>query len=130
MQTIDFITIPHGQTYKLYHLLLLEDQAQPNTYTWQVTPQLLSESSRRLPDETIIVLYVPEYVQAVSGGNTLELPTIVIKSDVIDLAGSEDALLDQSIALQMAGLNSDTIHSPLKHAIKQIGHRTLIAPTV
>jgi len=129
MHTIDYITIPHEQTYKLYHLMLIEDPTQLDTYTWQIIPQLLSEHSSRLPDETIIVLYMPEYVQTVSGGNTLELPSIIIKSDVIDLAGSEDALLDQSIRLQMAGLNSDTIHSPLKQAIKQIGHRTLIAPT-
>jgi len=129
MQTIDYITIPPYQSYKLYHLTLVEDQAQPETYSWHIEPQLLNEHNRRLPDETIIVLYMPEYVQTVSGGNSLELPTIIMKPDIIDLAGSQDALIDQAITLQMAGLNSDTIHSPLKHAIKHIGHRTLIAPT-
>jgi hypothetical protein len=129
MQTIDYITVPEHQSYKLYHLAWAPNPANPDTYTWHITPQLLNEHSRRLPDETIIVLYMPSYVHTLAGGNALELPTIIIKSDVLDLAGSEDALLDQSITLQMACLNSDTIHSPLKHAIKQIGHRTLIAPT-
>ena len=65
-----------------------------------------------------------------SGGTLLELPVIIIKPDVVELAGSAENLYESSIKLQLASLNSDAIHAPLKHVIKQIGQRTLIAPTL
>lgn len=129
MLTIDHIKIPDSQSYKLYHLTITKDEESEDSYHWKISPKMLTDSSRRIPDETIIILYTPEYVAHISGGSLLELPTITMKPDIVALAGSQDALFDQSITLQLASLNSDTIHAPLKHAIKQIGHKTLIAPT-
>lgn len=133
LQTVDYIRVPDNQLYKMYELELttkrVTEDDQESFYYWAINEKQLDDDSQRIPDETIIVLYSPEYIETVMGGNTFELPSIVVKSDVVDLAGSEQQLYNKSIELQLASLNSDTIHAPLKHAIKQIGHRTLIAPT-
>lgn len=130
VQAIDHIKVPQNQPYKFYRLTLVKDpQPDSDLYYWKVAQEGLPNDSRRIPDETIIILYTPDYVAQITGGSLLELPTIVMKSDIVALAGSQDALFEQSIALQLASLNSDTIHAPLKHAIKQLGSTTLIAPT-
>jgi hypothetical protein len=145
-QTIDYIYVPAGKAYKYYELKLTHEKntvpAGDNESTfvkttsdkeklfWKIKEKQLPTNTNRIPDEAIVVLYSPEYIDGLSGGTSLELPVITIKPDVIDLAGSAENLYENSIKLQLASLNSDAIHAPLKHAIKQIGQRTLIAPTL
>lgn len=142
-QTVDYIYVPAGKPYKYYELKLAdvkkegvlaamhEDGKKEDTkkLAWKIKEKQLTLSTHRIPDEAIVVLYSPEYIDGLSGGSSLELPVITIKSDVVDLAGSAENLYENSIKLQLASLNSDTIHLPLKHAIKQLGQRTIIAPT-
>ena len=61
-----------------------------------------------------------------NGGSKLELPAIIIKHNVIDLMGSEEKLHEASVKLQIASLDTDTIHTPTKREIKQDYQCTLI----
>lgn len=145
-QTVDYIYVPSGKPYKYYELKLADVKKETALVTavsivedskkedgkklgWKIKERQLAFNTHRIPDEAIVVLYSPEYIDGLSGGTSLELPVITIKSDVVDLAGSAENLYESSIKLQLASLNSDTIHLPLKHAIKQLGQRTIIAPT-
>lgn len=132
-QTIDYIYVPAGKPYKYYELKLTDSKNEnedSKKLCWKIKEKQLGHKTNRIPDEAIIVLYSPEYIDGLSGGNSLELPVISIKPDVVELAGSAESLYESSIKLQLASLNSDTIHLPLKHVIKQLGQRTLIAPTI
>ncbi len=132
-QTVDYIYIPAGKPYKYYELKLThvkKENEDSKKLGWKIKEKQLAFNTHRIPDEAIVVLYSPEYIEGLSGGTGLELPIIAIKSDVVDLAGSAENLYESSIKLQLASLNSDTIHLPLKHVIKQLGQRTLIAPTL
>jgi len=132
-QTIDYIYVPAGKPYKYYELKLTHEKKEndePKKLYWKIKERQLASNTNKIPDEAIVVLYSPEYIDGLSGGSLLELPVITIKSDVVDLAGSAENLYESSIKLQLASLNSDTIHLPLKHVIKQFGQRTLIAPTL
>ena len=64
----------------------------------------------RIPDETIIIRYNPDYVQALEGGNNIEFPKIIIKPDILKLVGSEAKLHELSNSWFLAALNTDTIH--------------------
>lgn len=131
-QTIDYIYVPVGKTYKYYKLTLTNEKKEPEELPklcWKIKEKQLALNTNRIPDEAIVVLYSPEYIDGLSGGTSLELPVISIKPDVVDLAGSAENLYESSIKLQLASLNSDAIHAPLKQVVKQIGQRTLIAPT-
>jgi len=128
-QTIDYINVMANQEYKLYKLSLTTqtDEHEQLSYCWDIK-QLSLDITRRIPDATIIVLSNPDYVENLEGGNELTLPTIQMKTDMIERAGSEQQLQEDAILLQLASIDSDTLHAPLKHVVKHIGHRTLVAP--
>ncbi len=142
--TIDYLKVIPGQPYKFYILDLIQDNptfdqnnsmealkqhSQANTtpsYHWEIYEQELSESGK-IPDATIVICYFPEFVAGLKGGSQLELPTIVLRSDMVERAGSRDKLNQESIKLQLASIDSDTIHAPTKRELKPQQHRMLIA---
>jgi len=140
--TIDYLQLPPNQQYKFYRLELVPDAIesmdnmeplkqpstsaeQNNSYYWKVYEEQLPENGK-IPDETIVVCYFPNVIAIFSGGSKLELPAIVIKHNVIDLMGSEEKLHEASVKLQIASLDTDTIHTPTKREIKQDYQCTLI----
>ena len=140
--TIDYLQLPPQQPYKFYRLELLPDALETmdtmeipkqqtrqtekdNRYHWKVYEEQLPTTGK-IPDETIVVCYFPEAITIRNGGSKLELPAIAIKHNVIDWMGSEEKLHEESIKLQIASLDTDTIHAPTRQEIKQNPQRTLI----
>ncbi|MGB8367202.1 MAG: hypothetical protein WCD44_02480 [Candidatus Babeliales bacterium] len=136
--TIDYLQLPKEQAYKFYRLELLPDTLEPidpfpkqaqaeknKTYHWQVKEEQLPTTGK-IPDETIVACYFPEAIVITNGGNKLELPPITIKRNILEQMGSEEKLHEESIKLQIASLDTDTIHAPTKQEIKQGQQRTLI----
>ncbi len=140
--TIDYLQLPPNQQYKFYRLELVPDAIESinnmellkqqntpseenNSYHWKVYEEQLPGNGK-IPDETIVVCYFPNVVAMLNGGSKLELPTIVIKQNIIDLMGSEEKLHEASVKLQIASLDTDTIHTPTKRKIKQDYQCTLI----
>jgi len=140
--TIDYLQLPSNQQYKFYRLELIPDAIESidnmellkqqnalpeknNNYHWKIYEEQLPENGK-IPDETIVVCYFPDAIAMLNGGSKLELPAIVIKRNVIDLMGSEEKLHEASVKLQIASLDTDTIHTPTKREIKQDYQRTLI----
>jgi len=140
--TIDYLQLPPNQQYKFYRLELVSDAIESidnmkflkqqnvpteenNSYHWKIYEEQLPKSGK-IPDETIVVCYFSNAIAMLNGGSKLELPTIVIKHNVIDLMGSEEKLHEASVKLQIASLDTDTIHTPTKREIKQDYQRTLI----
>ena len=124
---IDYLKISSDKKHKLYGLRLVANQDNTDAdYTWDVIETRV-DNSGRIPDNTIIICLPSHYIDTVVGGNALELPTVKIKQNIIDLAGSEEKFNEASIALLLASLDSDTIHTPVEQAIKHINKHTLIA---
>ncbi len=139
--TIDYLRLPPKQPYKFFRLELLPDvletmnaiktsktnelETENKQYHWQVYEEQLPATGK-IPDETIVVCYFPELITMNKGGNKLELPPITIKRNIIDQMGSEEKLYEESLKLQIASLDTDTIHVPTKQEIKQDQQRTLI----
>lgn len=140
--TIDYLKITPDQPYKFYVLDLIQDtpeldqnnsmeilkhhtQNYPSTYHWEINDGELSQEGK-VPDATIIVRYFPELIQGLKGGNNLELPTIVLRPDMVEHYGSEEKLYEDSIKLLLASIDSDTIHAPTKREIKSDHRRVLV----
>ncbi|HEB41644.1 MAG TPA: hypothetical protein ENI08_01320 [Candidatus Dependentiae bacterium] len=141
--TIAHLKVPEGKDYKFYVMDLIEDTSSildrdsieilrqqelqniQSAYHWEVHEEHLPENGK-IPDATIIVCFFPEFIENIKGGSHIELPTIVIKSDIINAIGSEKKLHEESIKLQLASLNSDTIHAKTKQEVKSDQRRTLI----
>ena len=145
--TIDYLKVPEGQAYKLYELELVQELPEiPDeqathkkqikkiaapTYHWNITEQTIDTETQRIPDETVIVCYFPEYIENLSGGSALELPTVTITPNIVQKAGSEEKLHEASTTLVLASIDTDTIHNaPEPQATKQGSERILIAPTL
>lgn len=120
--TIQYLKSHPLHAYKFYSLELLDHG------TWRIKELKISLETGRIPDDTIIVYYNPEYIEKVSGGNHIELPKIFLKNDIISLAGSQDRLRDQSIELLLSSLDFDTLHDTIKQTVKQdISLKTIVA---
>jgi hypothetical protein len=97
--TIPYLRLKKDRPYKFYTLELAMSPSKSKKrnandpgldYHWNTKQiDLASITGGKIPDETIIVGYHPEYVQGFEGGNMVELPKLVIKPNAVKLAGSE-----------------------------------------
>lgn len=126
--TIDYLKVPTGQSYKLFHVILrAEKTGQTITYFWVITPMALDYDGR-IPDQTIIINYFPELVDRLEGGDTVSLPTIYVRSpaQAIQSIVTED-MHERIVKMQLASLDTNTIHTPIKKMIAQTEKKIIIA---
>lgn len=120
--TVPFLKLQKNCPYKFYGMELVKVETQdkkkkkssPFEYAWIVRELNLCLPDDRIPDDTIIVRYHPDYVQSIEGGNMIEFPKITIRPDILKLTGSEAKLHDISNRWFLAALHTDTIHDPLQ----------------
>lgn len=119
--TIPFLRLKKDVPYTFYtlELTLVPSKTKKRKlsdptydYEWVIKEiDLATLAGGRIPDDTIIVRYHPHYVQGLEGGNVVEFPKIIIKPDIVKLAGSEVKLHEISDKWFLAALNTDTIHA-------------------
>jgi hypothetical protein len=96
--------------------------------SWTIIERLLPDDGR-IPDSTIIVRCPAEYLQSIDGGNRFQLPTIALKDNILELAGSEELLKTKSNELLLASLDLAPLHTPMKETKQIAGNRVLLVPT-
>lgn len=134
--TIGNLRLKKDRPYKFYTLELTMTPSKSKKrklndpvfeYTWITKDiNLASITGGKIPDDTIIVCYHPDYVQGLEGGNMVELPKILIKPDVVKHAGSEAKLYEQSDRWFLAALNTDTIHDTTQTELR-FNPKTILA---
>lgn len=137
--TVKYLIIPQGQAYKWYRMFLVKkiilDDSSENrassspVYGWDIHSQFFGPGDRRIPDDAVIICYNPDFVAELKGGNAIELPSIVIKSNVVDLAGSEDILHEKSVELLLSSLDYNALHSTVRQE-QQHGQKTVLAMNI
>jgi hypothetical protein len=121
--TIDYLRVKQGTPYRIFELQSQQDQ-------WFVIERLLPEDGH-IPDNTIIVYIPAAYIADVTGGNRLELPHVIIKDNIVDLAGgSEDILQQITDELTIKALDFAALHIPMKESMHLVGNRVLLVPAV
>jgi hypothetical protein len=132
--TIQYLKIDTKQPYKYYTMELVRasrkryvpsdrknQESEPDR--WIIRSGKVSPDGR-IPDETIIVLLNANYVERVEGSNGFELPTIFIKENIVEIAGSEQRLHDKSVEMILSSLDYNPIHVNTKIATRCEGeHR-------
>jgi hypothetical protein len=144
--TVRYLKVDPKKPYKFYTLALKERiipqdittlcefPKQPKEirteYTWDVKEIDLPYADGRIPDMTVILCYNPAFVDAITGGNAVELPTIKIKKNILSLVGSESNLHDASVEMILSSLDYDTLHSTLKQEVRHnISAKTVLTIT-
>jgi len=148
-----YLKIPTNFAYKLYELQVVRDEPtkgelpegtnntgkseqQKAIYRWKSIKEIRLADNGRIPDNAIILCDNPEHifgikggVAGVEGGTAYELPTIVMRDDLLELAGSEKKLHELSNRLVLASLDYDTIHASVPQMINQKTAKTIVALT-
>ena len=143
LSMVDYLFLKTS-VYKLYELALIEqeksadffaDGSEENTqeqqvaYQWNIQEMLLPENGH-IPDNTVIISFIPELVYDIRGGSELALPTIYVKnSDKIEDSTQAQDLVDVAVQMQLAALDINTLHAPTKKIIANATKCTfIIAP--
>jgi hypothetical protein len=137
--TIAYLKIPAGKPYKLFMLELqkvarkIDPESRSHvyheddfTYEWNVRVEKNLFANGRIPDDSVVVYFNPDYIATLSGGNKFELPRIMMKKNLLALAGSEEKLHDFSTSLILSSLDLNAIHAHVESQVTQEYHRTLI----
>lgn len=139
--TIPYLRLKKETPHKFYTLELTMTPSKSKKrklndpgfeYAWIIKEiDLATITGGKIPDDTIIVRYHPEYILGLEGGNMVEFPKIIIKPNVAKLAGSEAKLYEQSDRWFLAALNTDTIHDTAQSELR-INHqaKTILAMSI
>lgn len=124
--TIDHLKIDPSHNYKFYSLSLV---MQEGAYAWNIQ-EVAIPATGKLPDNTLILAYNPDFVDRLEGGNAIELPTIIIKQDIVDIAGSQELLHEQSIELLLSSLDYNALHANIEQDIRHDKHTKIVRTIV
>jgi len=137
--TIQYLKVDTDQSYKFYQMELVRapkkryrlpsQKGKPEKEIkdrWMIVKRDL-KSDGRIPDDAIIVLLDADYVQTVREDKGFELPTIVIKDNVLEVAGSEQKLQDKAIELLLSSLDYGPLHVNAKIHTKQEQKTIMVA---
>jgi len=118
---VKYLKISPNQNYNLYELTIFTNQESAinpinkkeeikETYSWQIQQKRINKEGI-IPDDTLIVIFNPDYIDKLEGGSNLELPKIIIKKDILKQAGSEEKLTDETNELLLSSLDLKILHS-------------------
>ena len=129
--TIECLSIKPQQPYKFFTLdLVMSDDTDQSTYLWHIQEHKNGLLDGKIPDDALIIYYKPEWIQSVVAGaingNTIEFK-IIIKDDIIELAGSQALFDDVSATILISAIDLDAIHTNFKHEIRQHKQATSIS---
>lgn len=94
--------------------------------SWTVEQRTL-RTDNLIPDNAIILCCNPEFMNCSSGGNSFELPTLVVSKDIVKKLGSETAVHEKADTLLLSCLDLDTLHTKLTYDVKQEREKMLVA---
>jgi hypothetical protein len=134
---IDFMKLPNTQNYKMFTLLLMpkfqdpEDTDAKLEYAWRVKDDWILNKDHKIPDDAIIICMDPQWIDHIGGATEYELPTVYVKSNVVNICGSSDNFYDQSAKILLAAMDSDAFHNASEEPyIKQKENCIMIAAPV
>ena len=88
--TVHNLTVNPNQDYKFYRIQMIQIGGAPRhpltekskdekeEFAWRIS-ELPINKNGIIPDDTLIIIFNPDYIEHLDGGNDLELPKIFIK---------------------------------------------------
>ena len=104
-----------------------EGNKKEASYRWHIDKVTNHDKDNKIPDDAIILCMPPDWIHSMSNTNAFELPTIAIKSAVLESSSSEKEFFERAVKLQLASIDSDTMHDNAADIVKQEQNRIMIA---
>lgn len=127
--TAAYVKLKDGQPYYLFTFTNLPNALgapEESSYRWHIDRITNQDKGNKISDDAIILCMPPDWIQSMEN-NAIELPTIVIKSTLSESGSAEKKFFEQAVRLQLAAIDSDTLHAGPPDAIKQEQNRIVIA---
>lgn len=142
--TVKYLKAPRNKEYKFFSLKLTKQENLPKSneldgerlrmpepsvdYQWHIEEKQL-DASRRLPDNTIIICFNPDYISHLEAGNDTNLPRIIVKENICELAGSENQIHETAEQLLLSAIDYNALHKKIERVVKNDHQRnkTIIA---
>ncbi len=124
---VKYLKIQEGMPYRFYSLtlskadsLLDEEFDKTNQQkSWRIREYRHALHNGIIPDDTIIVCLNPDYIDKLEGGDSVTLPTIKIRNDVLQLVGSEAKLHERADELFLSlVMDCDAIHTAMQEEVR------------
>ena len=128
--TAAYVKLKDGQPYYLFTFTSLPDlegNKDGSSCIWQIDKVTNRDQNNKIPDDAIILCMPPEWIHSMNNSYAFELPTITIKSTVLESSKSEKEFFERAVKLQLAAIDSDTMHGCSADVIKQQHNRIMIA---
>ncbi len=128
--TAAYVKLRDGQPYYLFtftNLPVSEGDKGGVSYKWHIDKVTNHDKNNKISDDAIILCMPPDWIHSMSNTNAFELPTISIKSAVLESSSSEKEFFERAVKFQLAAIDSDTMHDPSADVIKQEQNRIMIA---
>jgi hypothetical protein len=116
--TVDYLKMDPQASYKYYALDFSDG-------IWEIVEQELPETGR-ISDRAIIIECYPEWIQEIKGGSAVEMPTMYLNNAFSDLGETEEDFKESLVKLELAALDSKTIHSPMRRKTQTISDKKRI----
>ena len=134
--TVKHIIIDPKQDYKFYELNIYTNQELAinpiskqqevrETYSWMIQNRRINRDGI-IPDDTLIMIFNPNYIESIGHSTSLELPKIIIKKNILELSGSEQKLTDENNELLLSCLDLNILHTDPASKVKPEYKKKLI----
>jgi len=124
--TVHYLKVSPTQNYKLYKMHIIQEGDRKDLCKWDINECSIKDD-RRIPDDALMIIFDPECIAKIEGGNNLELPKIIIKQNILDMFdSSEEKLHEKEAELLISSLDLNIIHTKLAPEVKHDHQRKLV----
>lgn len=128
--------VKFGSAYRYFTLMLVPEIKKDKnglnlvTYSWKVREERIPHEGR-IPDDAVIMHAVPEWVDSVVASNGFNFPTVQMRSDLMQCAGSSAEFKKKLGEIALARLDLKQFEGPRQDvAMKKVGNTIIMAPPV
>lgn len=131
LNTFKFQRIKDNSSYRYFVLSLIPSIVEGTKqiqYNWQINEERIRTAERKIPDDAIILHAAPEWISHLDGQHGFDFPTIWIKHNIVELAGSPEKLKDRFMRIALASMDSGALRGEkVEVAQKRNGNRIIHA---
>ena len=127
--TAAYVKLKDGQPYYLFTFTLLPEETSKGktSHRWHIDKVTNHDKNNKISDDAIILCMPPDWIHSINNTNAFELPTIMIKPTLFESSSSEKEFFERAVKLQLAAIDSDTMHAGSADVVKQQQNCIMIA---
>ncbi len=130
--TFKYQRIKEGKAYRYYLLTLVpsisDGETKHITYSWSISENCITNKERKIPDDAIVMHSVPDWVSHLDGNQSFDFPTIWMKKNLVEIAGSSEKIKETFTELAFASMDSGALcGKKFEVAMKRDGNRIIHA---